>query len=118
MILEDGSGLSVRNRVTSDFVCRFLVEMSKTSYFDDYLKSIALAGENGTVKNLLSGLPSNVSVRVKTGSMTGVRAYAGYVINSKGERLSFSVIANDFTCTGAQMRTKLEKIIMKIATME
>ena len=118
VILEDGSGLSVRNRVTSDFVCRFLVEMSKTSYFDDYLKSIALAGENGTVKNLLSGLPSNVLVRVKTGSMTGVRAYAGYVINSKGERLSFSVIANDFTCTGAQMRTKLEKIIMKIATME
>ena len=116
--LEDGSGLSVRNRVTTDFVCRFLSEISKTSYFDDYQKSLALAGEKGTVKNMLTGLPSNVTVRMKTGSMTGVRAYAGYVTTAKGERLCFSVIANDFSCTGNQMRTKLEKVIMKIATME
>lgn len=116
--LEDGCGLSVRNRVTSDFVCRFLADISKTNYFDDFQKSLPLAGENGTVKNLLSGLPSNVKVRVKSGSMTGVRAYAGYVTTAKGERLCFSVIANDFTCTGNQMRTKLEKIIMKIATLE
>ena len=116
--LEDGSGLSVRNRVTTDFVCRFLTEVSKTSYFDDFRHSLALAGENGTVKNMLNGLPSNVKVRMKSGSMTGVRAYAGYVITAQGEQLCFAVIANDFTCTGSQMRTKLEKIIMKIATME
>ncbi len=116
--LEDGCGLSVRNRVTADFVCRFLMEVSKTNYFNDYLKSLALAGESGTVKNMLTGLPSNVTVRMKTGSMTGVRAYAGYITNAKGERLCFSVIANDFDCSGSQMRTKLEKIIMKIATME
>ena len=77
--LEDGCGLSVRNRVTADFVCRFLMEVSKTNYFNDYLKSLALAGESGTVKNMLTGLPSNVTVRMKTGSMTGVRAYAGYI---------------------------------------
>ena len=116
--LEDGCGLSVRNRVTTDFICRFLMEVSKASYSEEYMKTLALAGENGTVKNMLTGLPSNVTVRMKTGSMTGVRAYAGYIKNAKGERLCFSVIANDFNCSGSQMKTKLEKIIMKIATME
>ncbi len=116
--LEDGSGLSVRNRITTDFLCRFLCEMAKTPFFGDYEKSLALAGENGTVKNLLTGLPSNINVRMKTGSMTGVRALAGYVINAKGQRLCYAVIANDFDCTGAQMRSKLEKIVLKIATME
>lgn len=116
--IEDGCGLSVRNRLTTDFMCRFLKEVYKTPYFSDYEKTLALAGENGTVKNLLNGLPSNINVRIKSGSMTGVRAFAGYIINSKGQRLCFAVIANDFDCTGAQMRTKLEKIIMKIATME
>ncbi|MBP5548374.1 MAG: D-alanyl-D-alanine carboxypeptidase/D-alanyl-D-alanine-endopeptidase [Bacteroidales bacterium] len=115
--LEDGSGLSVRNRITTDFVCRFLSELSKTSYFDDFARSLALAGENGTVKNMLTGLPSNVKVRMKTGSMTGVRSYAGLVANSKGERLCFAVVANDFDCTGSQMRTKLEKIIIKIVAL-
>lgn len=116
--IEDGCGLSVRNRLTTDFMCRFLKEVYKTPYFSDYEKTLALAGENGTVKNLLNGLPSNINVRIKSGSMTGVRAFAGYIINSRGQRLCFAVIANDFDCTGAQMRTKLEKIIMKIATME
>ena len=116
--LNDGCGLSVNNRVTTDFVCRFLVELSKKPYFSDFTKSLALAGENGTVRNMLTGLPNNVTVRMKTGSMTGVRAYAGYVTTTNGSRYCFSVISNDFDCTGAQMRDKLEKIIMKIATME
>lgn len=116
--IVDGSGLSATNRVTADFVCRFLVEVSKCSFFTDFHKSLALAGENGTVKNLLQGLPSNVSVRVKSGTMTGVRAFAGYVTSANGQRYCFSVICNDYECSGTQMRSKLEKIIMKIATME
>ncbi len=116
--LEDGSGLSVRNRVTTDFMCRFLCAMSKAPYFNDFEKTLALAGENGTVKNMLTGLPSNTSVRMKSGSMTGVRAYAGYVTNAKRQRLCYAIIANDFECTGSQMRTKLEKLVLKIATME
>lgn len=116
--LEDGSGLSVRNRVTADFLCRFLSEIAKKPYFEDFKHSLPQAGSTGTVKNMLSGLPSNVSVWMKSGSMTGVRAYAGYVTTAKGEQLCFSIVANDYTCTGNQMRTKMEKVIMKIATME
>ena len=116
--LEDGSGLSANNRVTTDFVCRFLNDMVKMPFFDEYYKSLPAAGENGTVKNMLGGLPSNVSVHLKSGSMTGVRAFAGYVTNGKGENFSFAVMCSDYECTGAQMRTRLEKIIMKIAMLE
>ena len=118
IVLTDGCGLSVRNRVTTDFVCRFLMEMTRATFFDDYFHSLALAGSDGTVKNMLTGLPSNVTVRMKTGTMTGTRAYAGYITTAKGEHLCFSVIANNFDCSGTQMRSKLERIIMKIATME
>jgi len=116
--LDDGSGLSVHNKVTADFTCRFLMEVTKRPYFEDFMKSMALAGENGTVRNLLKGLPDNVTVRIKTGSMDGVRAFAGYVINGKGHRYSFAVICNNYNCSGTQMRAKLERVIMKIATLE
>jgi len=115
--LVDGSGLSRCNRVTADFVSRFLMEMSKKTYYDDYQKSMALAGEHGTVRNLLNGLPSNVSVRMKSGTMDGVRNYAGYVVNGRGERYCFTVMCSDFDCSSAQIRAKLEKIILKIATL-
>ncbi len=115
--LEDGSGLSRGNRVTADFVSRFLMEMTKKTYYDDFQKSMALAGENGTVRNMLNGLPANVAVRMKSGSMDGVRNFAGYVVNGRGERYCFAVLCSDYDCTGSQMRAKLEKIILKIATL-
>ena len=118
VLLEDGSGLSTHNRMTTDFVCRFLLEMKGTSYYKDFVNTLALAGENGTVKNILSKLPSDTKVRVKTGSMTGVRNYAGYIVRPDGEKYCFAIIANNFEYTGSQMRQKLEKIIYKIAALE
>lgn len=116
--LEDGSGLSVHNRVTADFVCRFLADAAKAPFFGDYQKSIALVGEKGNVRNMLTGLPSGVTVRVKTGTMTGVKTYAGYVTTAQGNRYSFAVLCNDYDCSSAQIRSKMEKIIMKIATLD
>jgi len=118
IVLDDGCGLSMHNRLTADFLCRFLCEVAKTNYFNDFLKSLPSAGESGTVKKMLTGLPPKVSVSMKSGSMTGVRSFAGYVTNAKGDRYCFAVIANNYDCTGAQMRAKLEKIILKIATLE
>lgn len=117
ILLEDGSGLSTHNRMTADFACRFLIAMKQTSYFEDFEKTLALAGENGTVKNILNNLPSNTKVRVKTGSMTGVRNFAGYIVRPDGEKYCFAIIANNFECSGTEMRQKLEKIIYKIAAL-
>lgn len=118
VVLEDGCGLSTHNRVTADFVCRFLTEMKSSGVYGDFARSLALAGEDGTVKNILKDLPSGTKVRMKSGSMTGVRNYAGYIIKPNGEKYSFAVIANNYECTGNQMRQKLEKIIYKIAALE
>lgn len=118
VVLEDGSGLSSHNRVTADFVCRFLTEMKNSGVYGDFARSLALAGEDGTVKNLLKELPADTKVRMKSGSMTGVRNFAGYIIKPNGERYAFAVIANNYECTGTQMRQKLEKIIYKIAALE
>lgn len=118
VLLEDGCGLSTHNRVTTDFVCRFLTEMKTTGFFGDFARSMALAGENGTVKNILNDLPEGTKVRVKTGSMTGVRNFAGYIIKPNGEKYCFAIIANNYECSGSQMRQKLEKIIYKIAALD
>ena len=115
--LEDGCGLSQHNRVTADFMCRFLAEVSRKPYYNDYLKSLALAGTNGTVRNMLTNLPSNINVRMKTGSLDGVRSFAGYVTNANGNTYCFAVLCSDYDCSGSQMRSKLEKIILKIATL-
>lgn len=116
--LADGSGLSRQNRVTADFVCRFLSKVAAMPIYGDYSKSMAKVGESGTAKNMLPKLPANIVMRVKSGTMDGVKTYAGYITNAKGELLSFAVMANNFTCPSSQVKVELEKIMMQMATMQ
>ena len=115
--IVDGSGLSRSNAVTADFMCRYLSALTREPFYDDFLQSLAKAGENGTAKNLLPNLPAGVTVRVKTGSMDGVKAYAGYVVTTRGETLTFCIISNGHECSSQEAATKLNKILHKIATL-
>ena len=115
--VEDGSGLSRNNRLTADFLCRFLASMAHESFFYDFQRSLAVAGESGTAKNLLPGLPSGIRVHIKTGSMDGVRTYAGYITAADGERLAFAIICNGFECSSQAMTEKMNRVLQKIVAL-
>ena len=114
--IVDGSGLSRLNRTTADFLCRYLMILSREQFHEKFLNSLAVAGQNGTAKNLLPSLPKDITVHVKTGSMDGVKSYAGYITTRGGETLAFAIMANDYTCTAKEAADKLNKILLKIAT--
>ena len=115
--IVDGSGLSRLNRTTTDFMCRYLAALCKESFYDEFLQTIAKAGENGTAKNLLPGLPTGITVHVKTGTMDGVKSYAGYVITPHGQTLAFAIVSNDYDASQQDVTGKLNKILYKIATL-
>lgn len=115
--IADGSGLSRLDRVTADFMCRYLAAMTKEPFYNEFLQSIAKVGENGTAKNLLPNLPAGINVHVKTGTMDGVKAYAGYVVTPHGQTLSFAIISNGHDGSPQEVAAKLNKILYKIATL-
>ena len=115
--IVDGSGLSRSNAMTADFMCRYLSLMTKEPFYEDFLQSLAKVGESGTAKNLLPNLPNGITVRVKTGTMDGVKAYAGYVITPRGETLTFCIISNGHDCSPQEAASRLNKILYKIATL-
>ena len=85
--------------------------------YNDFSNSLAIVGQSGTAKNVLPNLPSSVTMKLKTGTMTGVKAYAGYVMTTKGELLSFAVISNGYDCSDAAMKNMLADILYKIAEL-
>lgn len=115
--IVDGSGLSRQDKVTTDFVCRFLTEIYRMPNFKDFVRTMAEAGKNGTAKYMLNGLPPNITVKIKSGTMDGIKAFCGYVTTAKGDDLCFSVICNDYECSASQMQKLLEKILFKIALL-
>ena len=115
--IVDGSGLSRLNRTTTDFLCRYLMALGRENFYDRFLNSLAVVGQNGTAKNLLPSLPKDIKVYLKTGTMDGVKSYAGYIVTRRGETLAFALVANDYSCTSKEAGDKLNRILLKIATM-
>ena len=115
--IVDGSGLSHQDKVTADFVCRYLMAVGKEPFFNEFLRTLSKVGESGTAKNLLTSLPAGMSVRVKTGSMEGVKAYAGYIDAANGDRLAFSIISNGHEVSSSVAGEKLNKILQKIVSI-
>lgn len=107
--MKDGSGLSSRNGTTSRQLASVLQYMNTDAAF---YASLPQAGFNGTLKNMFKGTKAIGKLRAKSGSMTRVRSYSGYVERGGGKRWAFSIIVNNYNCSGSEMRKKLEKLMV------
>jgi D-alanyl-D-alanine carboxypeptidase/D-alanyl-D-alanine-endopeptidase (penicillin-binding protein 4) len=63
--------------------------------------TLPILGVDGTLERRLRGTRAAGRVHAKTGSMSNVRALAGYVTTIAGERLAFAIVANNFKARGA-----------------
>lgn len=99
--IRDGSGISHVNMIPANDISHFLYTIQGHSWFPSLLESFPVAGVEerfvgGTLRNRMKDTPAAENVQAKTGSLTGVSALSGYVTNSKGELLIFSIILNNF----------------------
>lgn len=93
LVLDDGSGLSRRNRLSARTLVQTLIHMyKKFEYCPEYIASLATYGVNGTLKKR-NGAPVRF-VRAKTGRINGVLALSGYIGKGK-EILAFSMLMNN-----------------------
>ena len=87
--MVDGSGLSRENKVT----CRTVLEV--LDRFDErsvLYQALPVAGRDGTMAQYFVGDPMEGRLVAKTGSLTGVKALAGYVPVEGGGSVSFVVL--------------------------
>lgn len=117
--IQDGSGLSRQNYVSADFFCRFLTAMTSSPAYETYLNSLPSPGGNGTMQYNMSGQNASLRnrIKVKSGSMNGVRCYSGYITpsTSEGETIVFSIMTNNCTSPTWKVRPLLDKIMIILA---
>lgn len=95
--IKDGSGLSTVGALTAGNMTGILSAMGRDQTFPAFLETIPVVGQTGTVRNLAKGTVAAGKIRAKSGSIEGVRAYAGYFSTGRGERMSFCVQVSRFT---------------------
>jgi len=116
----DGSGLSRSNMVTTKIFVRFLSLMSHQKSFHSFYRSLSRAGypnDMGYVKKFGAGTHVEQNARIKTGYITGVRSYSGYINTRSGKLISFSFICNNFTFPLYKIDKIYESILIQLAEL-
>lgn len=116
--MNDGCGLARANVITTKAETQILRLMTKDKSFKAFYDSFPVAGKSGSLSNMCEGTCAENNLCAKSGYISRVRGYTGYVKNKKNELLCFSVIANNYECSATEMKKKLEKILVAIAEME
>ena len=105
----DGSGLSAMNRVSPEWMADFLDAMKGSPAFKDFLETIPMPGE-GTLWAVK--VKNAEKIRMKSGSMTGVLCYSGYILGDDGlPDITFSFLVNGAVTTPSQLRQAMTELI-------
>lgn len=95
-MLDNGSGLSMRTRLSADHLVKLLMDIYHSSERDELISTLSIAGVDGTMKRKMKNSALTGKVFVKTGTLNGVRALSGYLLDG-GKKYAFSFIFNDFS---------------------
>jgi len=96
LVLSDGSGLSRNDMITADATLQLLTYMNRHAHADVFRDALPVAGVDGTLRNRLRGTLAENNVRAKTGSLSSAASLSGYLTTVAGERLTFSVMVNNY----------------------
>ena len=116
MYLRDGSGLSSNNVLSTYQLTAILSKAYVSSYSEAFVGSLPVAGKSGSLSSMLRGTIAEGKLMAKSGYISGVRSYAGYVRTQAGQVLAFTMIANNFSGSSSQMRREFEKLMVALAS--
>lgn len=91
--LHDASGLSHSNKISA----RILLDIMEKAYMNpaiksEYLKSLAISGQTGTLKR--RKYPLGLTLRGKTGTINGVDTIAGFLTSKSRQAYAFVILQN------------------------
>jgi serine-type D-Ala-D-Ala carboxypeptidase/endopeptidase (penicillin-binding protein 4) len=101
LMIENGSGLSRRERSSAIGLNRLLIAADASAVREEFERSLAVAAIDGTVEHRFLDAAVAGQALLKTGSLEGVRALAGYVTGANGRRFTVVAIVNDANASRA-----------------
>ncbi len=116
LLMYDGSGLSRFNAVSAKQLVQVLSYMKKTSKnFNSFYNSLPVASRSGSLSGMFSGSFAENNMRAKSGYMTGVRSYAGYVKTKSSKEIAFAIIINNYSSSPSVVKSKIEQFLIQLS---
>ncbi len=115
LVFDNGSGLSRIERATPAQLAGVLQAGLKSLWTPEFMSSLPIAATDGTMRKRLKDGPAAMRARIKTGSLNGVIAIAGYVPDANNQLCVVVAILNDEHVANGAGRTVLDGVIDWVA---
>lgn len=119
-VIYDGSGLARDNLVTPRTLLRTLAFMTTSPHFTYYYNSLATPDDRGDLlllRRFLKPYKAVNRVRVKGGTIDGVKTAAGYAADKNGKQIAFVLMANNLADKNEAILRIHEDIIKKLLNL-
>lgn len=103
LVLENGSGLSRRERICAHSLAQLLIMAWKSPLMPEFVASLPLLAIDGTMKNRLKKSDIAGQAHIKTGTLDGVKTLAGYVLDRRGHWKIVVFMVNHPNAAATQM---------------
>ena len=94
LVIENGSGLSRIERISAGTMGRMLLMAYRAPTMPEFVSSLPLVGFDGTMRRRLQDRSVAGNAHIKTGTLTEVRAIAGYVQAISGKQYAVVSMIN------------------------
>jgi D-alanyl-D-alanine carboxypeptidase/D-alanyl-D-alanine-endopeptidase (penicillin-binding protein 4) len=115
LYIKDGSGLSRSSAVSAHHLCELLKWANGSGINKDFRSTLPCAGVSGTVKGLCNNQAASGRFFVKSGTMSRVKSYAGYMDCASGKRLAIAIIVNNFSGSSNTVVDRMEPLFNVLA---
>lgn len=112
LVLDNGSGLSRRERISARSMAELLLAADASKLKGEFVSSLAVAATDGTLRKRFANEDVADQALLKTGTLEGVRALAGYVYAADGRRYIVVCLVNHPNAARAQpaLDTLVERV--------
>ena len=94
LVVENGSGLSRIERLSAEQLARMLVQAYLSPTMPEFMSSLPVLALDGTLMKRLKDSPAAKRAHLKTGSLDGVSAIAGYLLDKQNRRQVLVMLVN------------------------
>jgi D-alanyl-D-alanine carboxypeptidase/D-alanyl-D-alanine-endopeptidase (penicillin-binding protein 4) len=119
VIVADGSGLSRYDFVTAEALVTILTRMARQpADAAAFEPTLPIMGVDGTLANRLKGSRAEGRIHAKTGTISNVRALAGYATTFQGERLAFAIVGNNYKARASAVDAVVDRALLALLARE
>ena len=111
LVLENGSGLSRVERISARGLSELLAAAWRSPVMPELIASMPVVGVDGTLRKRAQNSDFAGQAHIKGGTLTGVRAMSGYVLDAAGRRTIVTLLVNHPKVTNANIQPAFDALL-------